>query len=862
MASLEGKNILICCNLKKERVLLFNYFDSNESEMIYTAKDIKTCTEILDSEKIDYLVVEVSKELIQTPQELHSLIKGFASLKVAVLINNENEISIEYYHQFQQIVGVVLFNPISELEIDIKIPQLLIDTSGSINEKLQDQIKTVDKSENDSVAQDLWNVFFNDTVQAKIIVNAKTETIIKVNEQLVNLLQIREPDILGQPWDFMDDKSNKNKYLNYVKEINTEDKTQFTIKYKFNNNTRYFNANFQMGVLDGEIVYIGVLASENTQRVSSELYQNLISINNIDISSINFNNFFNDLRKFLKLDFLIFFEYRDKKLLKPILAGDKHLAKRFLEKSLDTLMPIISSNLEIKIDRDKNKNIEFSDIIDANSLQVFCNFPICHDDKTYGTILGGSNSPIDNWEVVTLTLNSLAKHCLFGLFQKNIVEQREVAGLVDQLTGLPNRSAMTNKFANLIEAGIDAETYISLMIVNIDKINYFNKNLGIELTNQIIKSAAQIMTNCIHGKGQVYRLSGGEFMILLRPHKDKKMVEYTTLELIERLNKPLLLSNGEDVNIEFNIGASVFPDDGQTVSSMMKNADLAMYDAKLAGKNNYVVFKYSETGQALKQKIEMEEKLKVAIKKEHIKVFFQPKINAITEDIVGFEALVRWIDPDIGMINPGQFIPLAEETGLINQIGEYVTQRSCEMINKWQKNYGLVLSCSINLSIVQLMNANLPEKLEKIINTSGIHPHFIDFEITETMNLDDVPNLVESLNKIVSIGCTLSIDDFGTGHSSLDYVKRIPATYIKIDQSFVKNIGLNPEDEAILDATISIAKRLDRKLIAEGVEAEIQREYLLDRECEFFQGFLFARPMPEDEIERLLSKRVELMGTN
>ncbi len=856
MASLEGKNVLICCNLKKERVLLFNYFDNNESEMIYTAKDIKGCVDILNSETIDCLVVEISKDLIQTPEKLHKLIKEHPDAKVAVLINNEMEISLEYYHQFQQIAGVVLINPISELEIGIKISQLLCGKEKSPTERL---IKNTGGS---STELDLWNVLFNDSVQAKIIVNASTKRIIKVNEQLIGMLQLRESEILGKSWAFMDDKSNQQKYSGYVKDINSEDKTEFSIKYNFNKDVYYFNASYQMGVLDGEIVYIGVFFPENIQGVSSELYQNLTDINRIDITSMKFEKALNHLSAFLQLDFLVYFEYRNNKLLKPVIAGDKQLAKRFFERSLDSLLPMISANQEIIIDRENNRNIEFSEIIDTNSLQTFCNFPICHDDKTYGTILGGGNTPIENWQVVTLILNALARHCLFSLFQKNIVEQREVDGLVDKLTDLPNRSAMTNKFAKLIEAGIDAETYISLMIVDVDKINYFNKSLGIELTNQIIKSVAQIMVNCIHSKGQVYRLSGDEFMILLRPHKEKKLVEYIAFELIEMLSKPLLLSNGEDIDIEFNIGASVFPDDGQTVSSMMKNADLAMYDAKLAGKNNYVIFKHSETGQALKQKIEMEEKLKIAIKKKHIKVFFQPKINAVTEDIIGFEALVRWIDPEIGMINPGQFIPLAEETGLINQIGEYVTQRSCEMIGKWQKMYGLVLSCSINLSIVQLMDAYLPEKLEKIINASGVHPHFIDFEITETMNLDDVPNLVESLNKIVSIGCTLSIDDFGTGHSSLDYVKRIPATFIKIDQSFVKNIGLNPEDEAILDATISIAKRLDRQLIAEGVETELQREYLLERECEYFQGFLFARPMPEKDIEKLLSKRVELMGTN
>ncbi len=861
MANLEGKNILICCNLKKEKVIFFNYFDSNESEMIYTAKNTEDCADILDSEKIDCLVIESSKSLIQSPKQLHKLTKKFPEIKVVVLINNEGEIPLELYHQFQQIAGVVLFNPVSELEIDIKISQLFSGNNQSNNSKSQVQIAQ-DNLDNSDVEQGLWNIFFHDSIQAKIIVNAKTKKIININEQLTALLQLEESEILGQSWDFMDDENNQQKYPDYVKEINTKDKAQFTIKYKDNKEVRFFNASYQMAVLGGEIVFIGMIDPENQQGVSDELFQNLARVNQVDIRSSEFKQTLNHICEFLKLDFLLYFECQGNKLLKPVITGKKAIVKRFLERSLESLMPIILSNQKLNIDRDNSRNNEFVEILDNNSLNTLCNFPIYHEDKTYGTIIGGGSNPVDNWQVVTLTLNALAKHCLFGLFQKKIVEQRVIDGLIDKLTGLPNRNAMTRKFSKLIEVGMGENTYLSLMIIDINKINYFNKSLGIELTNQIIKSVAQIMVNCIRNKGQVYRLSGDEFLILLRPHQEKQVVEYIAFELIEMLSKPLLLSNGEDIDIGFNIGASVFPDDGQTVSSMMKNADLAMYDAKLAGSNNYVIFKHSETGQALKQKIEMEESLKIAIKKKHIKVFFQPKIDAVTEDVIGFEALVRWIDPEIGMINPGQFIPLAEETGLINPIGEYVTQRSCEMIVKWQKMYGLVLSCSINLSIVQLLEANLPEKLEKIINDSGIHPHLIDFEITETMNLDDVPNLVESLNKIVDIGCTLSIDDFGTGHSSLDYVKRIPATYIKIDQSFVKNIGLNPEDEAILDATISIAKRLDRKLVAEGVETEEQREYLLERECEYFQGFLFARPMPEEDVEALLSKRVELMGTN
>ena len=657
-----------------------------------------------------------------------------------------------------------------------------------------------------------------------------------------------------------DDKVNHINYPHYIKEINSGEQCKFNIKYNNAGMTQNFEAEYRMGVLDGEIIFIGMIGAENVSGVSDKVFRNLENINHIEVFATEFPIVLNDIKESLDFSFLIFFEYQNKKLLKPIISGNPSIVKKFLNSSLQYLLTIIRNNEGLQVNRDNSRMSEYNDILDANNLGSICVYPITYRNKTYGSIIAGSLNLINNWHTISVVLKSLACQCRFYLFQKTVVDQRKIDGQLDKLTGLPNRNSMTSKFAQIIKNGVSSGKYLSLMIVDIEKLNYLNKNFGIELTDEIIVCIARIIVQSIRNYGQVYRLSGDEFLVLIHPHLDKKLVEIKVVELIKKLKNPVLLSNGEEIEVNFNIGISIFPDDGQTVSSMMKNADLAMYDAKLAGKDNYVVFKHSVTGQALKQKIEMEENLRIAIEEGHIKVYFQPKINAATEDIMGFEALVRWIDPEIGMINPGHFIPLAEETGLINEIGDYVTRHSCKMIMEWQKKYGLALSCSINLSAIQLIDPLLPKKLEEIINKSGIHPHYIDFEITETISLDVVPNLVDSLNQIVSIGCTLSIDDFGTGHSSLDYIKKIPAKFIKIDQSFVCNIGLSPEDEAILDATINIAKRLDRQIVAEGVETEEQREYLLERDCEYFQGYLFARPMPEEDIERLLQQRIDLMG--
>ena len=860
MINLVDKNILICCNLKAERLLFFNFFDAHESKMIYTAKDLEACKEILQTEKIDIIILECSQMFIHTANQLKQLMHKYPATKVVVLINKSVELTDQLYQGLKTHADRVLFEPLSQLEVETKLAEICLDENKA-TAKTEQFKESVDEDDAEA-SEELWNLFFDDSPQAKLIVTATDQTITKVNDSFGDLLGKKASSFIGKSWQLLDDKSNHANYIHYLKEINSGDKTVFMIKNKQGGSVRNLTAQYQLGVLNGEIVYLGELTPENMMGVSNEVYEDFNKIHKIDTFSNEFPQLLEDLRRSLDFSFVLFFECQNDKILKPIIAGDVQTVHNFLKRSFEPLCRVINNSVSIEVDRNNDRASEYSEILNANSLHSLCVYPISHQNKVYGTIVAAGLNQIDNWQTISVVLRSLAHQCRFNLFQKTIINQRELEGQIDQLTGLPNRNAMTHRFAQIIEEGISSDKYIALMIIDIEKLNYLNKNIGIELTDEIIVSVSRIITQCIRNKGLVYRLTGDEFLVLLHPHTDKKFVEFKVEELIAKLNHSILLSNGEDVDISFNIGISIFPDDGQTVASMMKNADLAMYDAKLAGKNNYVVFKHSETGQALKQKTEMEDNLKKAIDEGHIKVFFQPKINALTEDIIGFEALVRWIDPEIGMINPGHFIPLAEETGLINKIGEYVTAHSCKMIVEWQKKYGLALFCSINLSAVQLIDAQLPKKLEAIINSSGVHPYYIDFEITETISLDVVPNLVESLNEIVEFGCTLSIDDFGTGHSSLDYIKKIPAKFIKIDQSFVRNIGLNPEDEAILDATINIAKRLNRQIIAEGVETEEQREYLLDRECEYFQGYLFARPMPQDEIEELLRQRVKLMGTN
>ncbi len=241
-------------------------------------------------------------------------------------------------------------------------------------------------------------------------------------------------------------------------------------------------------------------------------------------------------------------------------------------------------------------------------------------------------------------------------------------------------------------------------------------------------------------------------------------------------------------------------------------------------------------------------------------MFYQPQIDGHTEDIVGMEALIRWEHPELGMISPGFFVPLAEESGLIITIGEWVLRAACRDARRWQQRFDLPLRVSVNLSALQLRQPNLVSLIEAVLEETGLDPRLLDLEVTESISMKTIPRLLETLHALRELGCAISIDDFGTGQSSLDYIRRFPADRIKIDQAFVRNIGIDPDDEAIVQATIVMAHNLNREVVAEGVEIEQHLDFLREQGCEVVQGFLFCRPIPAVSFENLLQERERLLG--
>lgn len=437
-------------------------------------------------------------------------------------------------------------------------------------------------------------------------------------------------------------------------------------------------------------------------------------------------------------------------------------------------------------------------------------------------------------------------------------EQGRAKGLQDSLTGLPNRLLFNDRLENTIqEAHRTGETF-AVLFVDIDRFKNINDSLGHSIGDEVLVAAANRLRSSVRGADTVARYAGDEFTLVLRHITQREDVLRIAEKMCRVLESPLTLHDGRDIHITASIGISFYPLDATTPDKLLQHADTAMYSAKNMGRNTFQTY-VSVPEESHQQRLALEAKLRQAERNQELRVHYQPQIDARHEDIVGVEALIRWEHPELGMISPGFFIPLAEETGLILSIGEWVLRQACGDAQRWHKEFELPLRVSVNLSALQLKQPNLAEVVQRVLNETGLLPQALELEVTESISVKSIPNLLETLQAIRRMGCGIAIDDFGTGQSSLDYIRRFPADRIKIDQVFVRNIGVDPDDEAIVKATIHMAHSLGRQVVAEGVEREEHFDFLRDQGCEQLQGYLFARPIPGNQFRALLLERARLL---
>ena len=411
----------------------------------------------------------------------------------------------------------------------------------------------------------------------------------------------------------------------------------------------------------------------------------------------------------------------------------------------------------------------------------------------------------------------------------------------DQLTNLPNRNLFMDRLHQSLQRVQRDNTVLALLFIDLDRFKNINDSLGHSAGDKLLKKVSQVMRLSVRESDTIARFGGDEFAVILSPIYGPKNASRVAQALLDVLAKPIDL-DGYKAIIGASIGISMYPADGTTEEELVKNADTAMYRAKESGRNNYQFFT-DKMQQAAKDRLLMENDLRDAIERQELRLVYQPQVDAKSQQLAGAEVLVRWQNSERGMVSPGDFIYLAEDTGLIVPIGEWVLRQACLQYMRWQKAGVAPPYLAINVSGRQFKMEGFSESVRKILEDTGLESRFVELELTESFLMDDQEFAINTLKELKSMGFQLSIDDFGTGYSSLSYLKKFPIDRLKIDRSFVIEIEKNEEDRAIVRAIIDLAHTLNISVIAEGVEERSQGDMLARMGCDIIQGYLYSKPI-------------------
>ncbi|MBU4500301.1 MAG: EAL domain-containing protein, partial [Gammaproteobacteria bacterium] len=420
----------------------------------------------------------------------------------------------------------------------------------------------------------------------------------------------------------------------------------------------------------------------------------------------------------------------------------------------------------------------------------------------------------------------------------------------DFLTSLPNRLLLTERFAHAIKMAQRNRKQVGLMFIDLDNFKHINDSLGHAVGDQLLQSVANRLVECVRTTDTVCRQGGDEFVILLAEISQPQDAAQVAASLQAALDIPHLV-DGNELHISLSVGISIFPDDGTRVDALMQNADTAMYHAKASGRNNFQFFKAEMNTRAVHRQM-IECSLRRALKQDEFMLHYQPKIDLATGAMTGAEALIRWQDPDLGITYPAQFIPIAEENGLIVPIGRWVLREACRQVQAWLDSGLPAVPVAVNISAVEFRHDSFLKWLALILKETGLAPHYLQLELTESILMHDAESSASVLEALKIMGVKLAIDDFGTGYSSLSYLKRFPIDTLKIDQSFVRDIVTDADDATIVAAVIGMGKNLKQRVIAEGVETHEQLAFLQARHCDEGQGFHFSHPVSAERFAHLL----------
>ncbi len=841
-------SVLIVTTHRDDRRVLFDVLDAQDFHAIYTAKDLSQALAFLEQDtEIDVVIMEFIGAATEAVAFCTKL-KGDSQLSQVPVIGIVSDGPERQWGWGHSPAGVVewIRSPVEAAEVLARVRSVLARRDNP----------TGNSSDNN---EDRYQFAFDGSLDEIIISDPKTGRILEVNATFEQVSGYSRAQVVGQPTSLLDTSHSAEQRREFLARLIREGSVRYRCQKPRGDGSSYaVDVHTRLALQAGRLIHFTVMREPGEAVRYQAALAMLAQVVECGGGDEGLNRIARLLIDSMELDFLMLLSARPEQAseVQPVVTYQR------LSLPADAPDPLQQSSLKTVLEGTAIVHLSEAwmragqDLFLAHArFEAFLGLPLRDERHTVlGALLLARRRPLPTGADVKDTLRVVTSRLALELELRRAREQGRAKGLQDVLTGLPNRLLFNDRLETTIKGAHRTGEMFAVLFLDLDRFKNINDSLGHSVGDEVLIGVARRLRASVRASDTVARYAGDEFTLILRHIVQRDDVLRIAEKIVRVMEAPLTLSDGAELQITASLGVSFYPDDATTAESLLKHSDVAMYSAKGMGRNNYQIY-VAVPEESHQQRLALEAKLRQAEKNNELRVFYQPQVDTKTEDIVGMEALIRWEHPELGMISPGFFIPLAEETGLIVSIGEWVLRTACAETRRLQLRFGLPLRISVNLSALQLRQPNLVQIVRNALNDAELDPTLLDLELTESISVKSIPNLIETLQALRNLGCKISIDDFGTGQSSLDYIRRFPADRIKIDQSFVRNIGVDPDDEAIVQATISMAHNLNRGVVAEGVEVEEHLDFLRANHCEELQGYLFCRPLAVASFENMLMER-------